>query len=227
VVDTKPDLTPVSEADRAVEAMIRGRLQRERSGDTVVGEEEGTSGDGRARRWILDPIDGTKSFVRGNPAWATLLAVERDGQLDIGVVSAPALGRRWWAQRGRGAFANGEPIRVSEVARLEDAVVCATDWTDFDRYGRADGWRAVCAGSWARRGWSDFWGHVLVAEGTADVMVEPVLNEWDVAALRVIVGEAGGRTSDLDGAEWTVGAGGLSTNGALHDEVVALLAGRG
>ena len=151
VVETKPDLTPVSESDRAVESMIRERLAADRPDDAIVGEEFGAEGDA-ARRWIVDPIDGTKSFVRGVPVWATLLALEVDDVMSVGVVSAPALGRRWWAAKGSGAFANGEPIRVSQVGAIEDAVMCFTSAPTFDEYGLGEQFRALTADCSARAG---------------------------------------------------------------------------
>jgi len=223
-VHTKPDATPVTEADRAVESMVRDRLAADRPGDAVVGEEFGASGQGR-RRWIVDPIDGTKSYVRGVPAWATLLALEVDGDAVVGVASAPALGRRWWARTGGGAFANGDPIRVSEVTRLEDAHVCAPSIRAFDAAGLGAEFRALIARCWHVGGFPDFWGHVLVAEGAADVMVEPVLSLWDVAALHPIVEEAGGRISDFGGVPWADDAPCLTTNGRVHREAVAVMAG--
>ena len=225
-VDTKPDRTPVTEADRAVETDVRERLAADRPGDAVVGEEFGAAGTG-PRRWVVDPIDGTKSFLRGVPAWATLLALEVDGSFVVGVASAPALGRRWWARTGGGAFANGEPIRVSDVTRLEDAHVCAPSIRPFDEAGLGAGFRAVVERCWHVGGFPDFWGHVLVAEGAADVMLEPVVNVWDVAALHPIVGEAGGRISDFRGERWAKDAPCLTTNARVHDEAVATLEGAG
>jgi len=223
VIETKPDLTPVSESDRAVEVMIRERLAAARPGDAIVGEEFGAEGDS-ARRWIVDPIDGTKSFVRGVPVWATLLALEVDGVMSVGVVSAPALGRRWWAAKGGGAFADGDPIRVSQVRAIEDALLCFTSAPTFDEYGLGEQFRALAADCWAARGWADFYGHVLVAEGSADIAVEPVMNLWDNAALQVVVEEAGGRFTDLAGTATSHGGDALTTNGLLHDLVVARLA---
>jgi histidinol-phosphatase len=222
VVETKPDLTPVSEADRVVERAIRARLAIDRPGDAILGEEFGTEGDG-TRRWIIDPIDGTKSFVRGVPIWATLLALEIDGRMSVGVASAPALGRRWWAAHGSGAFANGEPIRVSQVSTVEDALLCYTSSPTFDQFGLGEQFRSLAGACWAARGFSDFWGHVLVAEGTADLAVEPVMNLWDNAAIQVIVEEAGGRFTDLSGVATADGGNALSTNGRLHDDVLARL----
>jgi histidinol-phosphatase len=222
-VETKPDRTPVTEADRAVESMIHDRLESERPGDAILGEEFGLVGESR-RRWIVDPIDGTKSFVRGVPAWATLVALEVDGELVLGVSSAPALGRRWWARRGGGAFADGQPIRVSGVERVSDAHVCAPSERYFDDAGLGDAYRSLARGCWRAAGFADFWGHVLVAEGAVDVMVEPILGIWDIAALRPIVEEAGGRVSDLTGVGWAEGAPCVTTNGILHDEVLAMFA---
>ena len=221
-VDTKPDQTPVTEADRAVETAVRDRLASDRPRDAVVGEEFGASGTG-ARRWIVDPIDGTKSFVRGVPAWATLLALEVDGAFVVGIASAPALGRRWWARTGGGAFVNGDPIRVSDVGRLEDAHVCAPSIRAFDQARLGAAFRAVIERCWHVGGFPDFWGHVLVAEGAADVMLEPVVNVWDVAALHPIVAEAGGRISDFHGDAWAMDAPCLTTNARLHAEAVATL----
>jgi len=228
-VETKPDLTPVSEADRAVEQMLRERLGAARPGDAVVGEELGTHGDADsdgARRWIVDPIDGTKSYVRGIPVFATLLALERDGELAVGVVSAPALTRRWWAVRGEGAFANGDPIRVSRVATLSDAHLAYDSFPDFEQYGLGDRFLALVRRCWRSRGLGDFWAHALVAEGAVDIAIEPGgLHVWDLAALQVIVEEAGGRLTDLAGVARADGGSGVSTNGLLHDEVLAALAG--
>jgi histidinol-phosphatase len=177
-VETKPDLTPVSEADYAVETALRERLARERPGEPVLGEEEG--GDDRSG-WILDPIDGTRNFTRGIPVWATLIAYADR----VGVVSAPALGRRWWAERGTGAFANGSPIRVSAIDRIEDATLLYA----LDRPVPA---RAFDA--WHVRGFGDFWAHMLVAEGSAELAVDARgLKIWDTAPVSVIVEEAGGR----------------------------------
>ena len=180
-VETKPDLTPVSEADRLVESTLRGRIAQERPGEAVLGEEEGgedTSG------WILDPIDGTRNYTRGIPVWATLIAyAER-----IAVVSAPALGRRWWAERGSGAFADGEPIHVSGVGRLEDATVL---------YGLERPPPALAYDAWHIRGFGDFWAHMLVAEGAADAAFDASgLKIWDWAPMKILVEEAGGRYED-------------------------------
>ncbi len=225
VIETKPDRTPVTEADRGVEELVRARLETERPDDGIVGEEFGRREGTSERRWIIDPVDGTMNFSRGAPIWGTLLALQDHDRSVVGVASAPALGRRWWAARGEGAYADGEPIRVSEVSRLDDALLCYTSGPSFDDAGVGDAFRSLAAQAWAARGFSDFWGHVLVAEGTADVMLEPYLNLWDYAPLEVIVEEAGGRFSDFGGTAPTAieGASGVSTNGLLHDAVLDAL----
>lgn len=199
-VETKPDLTPVSEADRAVEEHLRERIAAERPGERVLGEELGAAGaDGP--QWVLDPIDGTRNYTRGIPVWATLISLDDT----VAVVSAPALGRRWWATRGGGAFANGTPIRVSAI----DSVEAATVLVALDRPPAAGAFAA-----WHLRGFGDFWAHMLVAEGAAEVAVDAVgLKLWDTASLAVILSEAGGR---FDGR--------ISSNGLLHDAAVAELA---
>jgi histidinol-phosphatase len=221
-VETKPDLTPVSEADRAAEQLIRDRLVVARPGDSVHGEEYGTDGDS-ARRWIIDPIDGTKNYVRGVPVWATLLALEEDGEMRVGVVSAPALGHTWWAVRGGGAFADGAPIGVSKVKKLEDAHLCYSDFKWWEEYGLQDEFEGLARKVWRTRGFGDFWSHILVAEGAADIAAEPVVALWDLAPLLVIVEEAGGTFTDLAGNHTADGGSAVSTNGLLHDEVLATL----
>jgi histidinol-phosphatase len=223
-VETKPDLTPVSEADRAVEAVIRDRLAGVHPDDAILGEEMGATGDAR-RRWIVDPIDGTKSYVRGVPVWATLLALESDGDPVVGVVSAPALGRRWWAAAGAGAFADGDRIHVSDVHALEDAQLCFANFRDWEPKGLGEPMLALAARVWRAVGFGDFWGHMLVAEGAAEAMIEPELALWDVAALRPIISEAGGRCTDLEGSPATGPGGCVTTNGHVHGEVLAALGG--
>jgi len=220
-VETKPDLTPVSEADQAAEAAIRALVARDRAGEGVLGEEFGDDGGGDVR-WIVDPIDGTTNYVRGVPIWATLLALEREGRVELALVSAPALGRRWWALRGGGTWAAGSRCRVSAVERIEDAAVSTTSARRMP-----DGWTEIVRRAWSNRGLGDFWQYCLVAEGAVDVGTDSVVNLWDYAAVQLLLEEAGGRCTTFDGAEPAHGASLLGTNGALHDEVVALLANRG
>jgi histidinol-phosphatase len=238
VVDTKPDLTPVTEADRAVEEALRRRIVADRPGHAVVGEELGDeAAGGGGWRWVIDPIDGTKNYVRGVPVWATLIALQRDGEGVVGVVSAPALGRRWWAARGEGAWAAGAVpsapaaaaarVRVSAVAALDDAFLSYDSVSGFDERGLGQAFLSLAGRCWRTRGYGDFWSHVLVAEGACDIAVEPDVAEWDVAALQVIVEEAGGRFSDLAGVARADGGSALSTNGVLHDQVLAALATSG
>ena len=222
VVETKPDLSPVTEADRAVEQALRKRIAEERPGHGVVGEELGAEERGDAR-WILDPIDGTKNYVRGIPVFGTLIALQRDGAMVLGVVSAPALGRRWGAARGVGAFAGGRPIRVSRVAELHDAVLAYSSLGSWEQHGLGERFTALARRCWRTRGFGDFWSHMLVAEGAADVACEPEVALWDLAALQVIVEEAGGRCTDLSGAARADGGSAVTSNGLLHDRVLAIL----
>jgi histidinol-phosphatase len=229
VVETKPDLTPVSEADRAVEQSLRERLDRVHPGDAVVGEEFGAStGHGSSRRWIVDPIDGTMSYVRGVPVWGTLLALEDEGSLVLGLVSAPALGRRWWAARGEGAFlreTGSEPrsLQVSGVHELEDAQLCFSDYDQWHGTSRLDALLELGRRCWRTRGFGDFWQHMLVAEGAVDIAVDPGVSLWDLAAPLVIVNEAGGRLTDLAGEARADGGDGLASNGRLHELVLEAL----
>ena len=228
VVEAKPDLTPVSDADRAVESLVRDRLATARPEDAVIGEEYGATGGG-SRRWIIDPIDGTKNFVRGAPVWATLLALQVDEQIVAGVVSAPALGRRWWAARGDGAWTTSPGVdkrrcTVSSVASLDDAFLSYSSlhaWPDG-----GDALVELARRTWRSRAFGDFWSHMLVAEGAVDASFEPEVSLWDLAALQPIVEEAGGRFTDLSGVDRADGGSVLCTNGRLHDELLAVLAPR-
>jgi histidinol-phosphatase len=216
-VDTKPDLTPVSEADRAAEEAIRARVASSGRGEGVLGEEFGD--DGGDARWIVDPIDGTTNYVRGVPVWATLLALEREGKVVLGLVSAPALRRRWWAQRGEGAYADGEPCRVSRIARIEACAVSTTSSRNMP-----GGWQTIVERAWSNRGLGDFWQHCLVAEGAVDVACDSVMQVWDYAPVQIVVEEAGGRCTTYQGGTPHPSGSFVATNGVLHDEVVALLA---
>jgi histidinol-phosphatase len=221
-VSAKPDLTPVSDADLAVEGALREVLAAERPEDAVLGEEHGLTGSG-PRQWVVDPIDGTKNFVRGAPVWASLIALLVDGRVEVGVVSAPALGRRWWAARGKGAFRNGEAIHVSSVGRLPDAFLSYSSLTGWAEQGRLDSLLKLSETAWRTRAFGDFWSHVLVAEGAVDASFEPEVSLWDLAALQVIVEEAGGRFTSLEGEARPDGGSVVCSNGLLHDEVLARL----
>ncbi len=230
VVETKPDLTPVTEADTTVERAVRERLAEVRPDDAIVGEEYGSSGasDG-GRRWIIDPIDGTKNYVRGIPVWATLLALHDDDQATVGVVSAPALGRRWWAALGAGAFAadglstEPRPLRVSAVRALADAQLLVSGFDGWEEQGRLDQLLSLARRCWRTRGFGDFWTYMLIAEGVAEVGCEPVVSLWDLAAPQVIVEEAGGTFTDLGGVRTADGGDALATNGLLHEQALALV----
>ena len=227
VVAAKPDLTPVSDADLAVEQAIRSTLATRRPADAVLGEEDGESGTG-PRRWVVDPVDGTKNFVRGVPVWATLIALQDEGEVTVGVVSAPALGRRWWAARGHGAHTGGSlaasrPIRVSAVGALSDASVAYSSLTGWEQQGRLPGLLQLSRQVWRTRAYGDFWSHMLVAEGAVDASFEPEVSLWDLAALQVVVEEAGGRFTDLGGTRGPAGGSVVCSNGLLHDDVLEAL----
>ena len=226
LVETKPDLTPVTDADRAIEDAVRRTLAAERPDDAVVGEESGTTGAG-PRTWIVDPIDGTKNFVRGVPVWATLIALRAHGDVVVGVVSAPALQRRWWAARGDGAWTQGphgpRRLAVSRVSELGDAFVSYSSLDGWQARGRGQGFRDLCDRAWRTRAFGDFWSHMLVAEGAVDVSCEPEVSLWDLAALQPIVEEAGGRFSDLSGLARPDGGSVVCSNGLLHDDVLRTL----
>jgi histidinol-phosphatase len=248
VITTKPDNTPVTDADRAVETAIREALGTHRSGDGLVGEEFGSNKGSSGRYWVIDPIDGTKNFMRGVPTWATLIAlvqVDASGneEVVVGIASAPALARRWAAAKGQGATVrfnagtddftdtdadkdfesfslavNEKKISVSKVSALSDASI---SYSDFVGWGdRLEPFQKMLAGAWRTRGIGDFWSHMLVAEGAVDVAVEPSLVVWDMAALDIIVREAGGVFTNTAGQNGPFGGSGVSTNGILHNEVI-------
>ncbi len=233
-VETKPDMTPVSEADKAAEELIRSQLQRARPRDAVLGEEFGSEGGG-ARRWIVDPIDGTKNYVRGVPVWATLiaLAVRGEGGPEgddgvVGMVSAPALGRRWWASKGGGAYTGrslttATRMQVSRVDRLADASFAYSSLSGWEERGRLDGFLDLTRGCWRTRGYGDFWSYMMVAEGSVDICAEPELSLWDMAAPSVVVREAGGRFTGLDGRPGPYGRDAAASNGLLHEELLSYL----
>ncbi|MCB5183241.1 histidinol-phosphatase [Streptomyces antimicrobicus] len=235
-VETKPDMTPVSEADTATETAIRALLREARPADAILGEEYGLVGSG-PRRWVVDPIDGTKNYVRGVPVWATLISLmeeDENGRFRpvVGVVSAPALGRRWWASEGGGAFAGGDlategRIGVSKVAALGDASFAYSSLGGWEEQGRLEGFLDLTRACWRTRGYGDFWPYMMVAEGSLDLCAEPELNLWDMAAIAVVVTEAGGRFTSLDGVDGVDGGNAAASNGLLHEELLAYVRPRG
>jgi histidinol-phosphatase len=229
-VESKPDLTPVTEADRAVERTVRGVLSRTRPDDLVLGEEYGPGEQAAdsGRRWIVDPIDGTKNYVRGIPVWATLIALQEEGRITVGVASAPALSRRWWAAQGRGAFMTaglGDPrrLQVSAISQLSDAQLSFAGFEDWEATGRLEALLELARRCWRSRAFGDFWGYMLVAEGAVEITCEPVVELWDLAAPQVIVEEAGGRFTNLRGEPRADGGSGLGTNGVLHGAALEIL----
>ncbi len=223
-VESKPDMTPVSEADRAVEKMVAERLATVRPGDQLLGEEYGQSGQTSTRQWHLDPIDGTKNYIRGNPVYATLIALFDDDEPAVGVVSAPKLQRRWWAAKGQGAYCNGEPIRVSKVKAMSDAFFCYGSLNWWKAAGRTENFETIKDVCWRHRGFGDFWMHMLVAEGAADFAIEPIdMNPWDLAALQIIITEAGGTHSDVAGNMSLTTGSLVTSNGLLHQDILRLV----
>ena len=233
VVTTKPDNTPVTDADKATEEALRALLKNHRPDDGIVGEEFGNDAGNAERYWVIDPIDGTKNFLRGVPTWATLIGLiekQSDGRevVVVGVVSAPALFRRWHASEGNGAFvsinkAAPQRINVSQVSEIKDASI---SYSDFIGWGeRLAPFQELMAAAWRTRGIGDFWSHMLVAEGAVDVAIEPSLALWDMAALDIIVREAGGRFTNVAGVDGSLGGSGLSTNSAIHQKIVDKLNG--
>ena len=238
VITTKPDKSPVTDADKSVETAISSAIHGKYPNDGIVGEEFGTSGSrgSRDRYWVIDPIDGTKNFLRGVPTWATLIALVENENVVASVVSSPALYRRWYASVGGGAFvtegassavSKGEAksaprkLAVSKVSQLSDASIA---YSDFQGWGaRRSNFEKLLDGAWRTRGLGDFWSHMLVAEGAVDVAIEPSLALWDMAALDLIVREAGGKFSSLDGVDGPFGPNAISSNGALHSAIVAAL----
>jgi histidinol-phosphatase len=226
-VTRKPDRTPVTDADTAAEDALRTAIAAERPGDAVLGEERGGAVTDAERGWVLDPIDGTKNFSRGVPVWASLIALTVRGEPVVGVASAPALGRRWWAAKGGGAWTSDPSgtrrIGVSGVAELADAYLSTTDVKTFDAIGRRDDYLRLVDACWETRAFGDFWMYCLVAEGVLDVAVDAAANPWDLAALVPILTEAGGTLTDLSGAATFAGGDGLASNGAVHEAALAIV----
>lgn len=222
--ETKPDRTPVTEADLAAERAMLDLLGAERPGDSVLSEEAGASGESD-RQWVLDPVDGTKQFLRGLPSWATLIALREADATTVAVVSAPALGRRWWATKGGGSFSDGgEAISVSAIDSIDDAVLLHAELGAWDAIGGPERLVDLAARCWQSRGYGDFWIHCLVAEGSAEIAAEPGPSLWDLAAPALIVEEAGGRFTSLDGDDGPGFGSALSSNGLLHEAALQALA---
>ncbi|MBP1820160.1 histidinol-phosphatase [Mycobacterium sp. OAE908] len=229
-IDTKPDLTPVTDADRSVEGAVRDTLSAERPDDAVLGEEFGGTAVFTGRQWVIDPIDGTKNFVRGVPVWATLIALLHDGVPIAGVASAPALQRRWWAGAGEGAFtsfAGGAPrrIAVSSVADVESASLSFSSLSGWAELGRRDRFIEFTDIVWRVRAYGDFLSYCLLAEGAVDIAAEPEVSLWDLAALDIVVREAGGAFTSLTGVAGPHGGSAVATNGLLHESVLNRLNG--
>lgn len=226
-VMSKPDLTPVTDADTAVEDAIRRTLSRVRSRDAVTGEEAGTTGHSQ-RHWVIDPIDGTKNFVRGVPVWATLIALVVNGEVVVGVVSAPAIQRRWWASKGHGSWTGRSLLKatrcqVSDVRRLEDASLSYSSLSGWEERGRLDDFVSLTRRCWRTRAYGDFWSYMLLAEGAVDLAAEPELAVYDMAALDVIVREAGGQFTSLAGQSGPFGGNAVASNRHLHDAALSFL----
>jgi histidinol-phosphatase len=222
-IETKPDRTEVTIADRNTEEALTSAILDRFPDHQVLGEEFGVKGNDQSGwRWIIDPIDGTSNFTRGVPVWATLIAAEHNGVLQAAMVSCPALHRRWWAIAGQGAYADGKRIHVSKVSELTNCFISYSDgyWTDLDRRAKLQALLAQCG---RERSFGDFWQHMLVAEGAIDAAVEPIVSLWDLAAIQLIVEEAGGRFTSLDGVPRADAGSAVSTNGVLHDTVLAAL----
>jgi histidinol-phosphatase len=228
-VESKPDLSPVTDADQTVERRIRQMLTSARHGDAIRGEEYDDQGES-SRVWVIDPIDGTKNYLRGVPVWATLIALIEDGEAVLGVVSAPALGRRWFAAKGEGAWtgrsmSSARRIHVSAVAELAEASFSYSSLSGWERQERLADFLALTRVVWRTRGYGDFWSYMLVAEGVCDIAAEPTLALYDMAALAPIITEAGGRFTDTSGeVEGPFGRDALATNALLHTQVLAYLA---
>lgn len=222
-VETKPDLSPVTIADRTAEACLRRRIEERFPAHAILGEEYGASRDGAPYRWLLDPIDGTASFVRGSPLWGVMIALEHDEEPQLGVLHFPGLGETVWASRGGGAWCNDRRAQVSTMARLEAATLLYTDPRGFAPVRREEGFQRLRHATGFERTWGDCYGHALVATGRAEIMLDPVLHEWDAAALLPILEEAGGAFTDWRGNRTTQGGSGISTNAALAQSVRRML----
>jgi myo-inositol-1(or 4)-monophosphatase len=223
-VETKPDNSPVTIADRAAEERLRKLMEKHTPGYGIIGEEFGTTAGAADREWVVDPIDGTKAFIHGVPLFGTLLALLEGGKPVVGVISLPALGQVVHAAAGAGCFLDGEPCRVSTAARIEDALLLDGSATTMERLGHGPAWAALRKRAKLHRGWGDCYGHMLVACGRAEAMVDPIVSIWDVAPMAVILPEAGGRFSSFSGRDSITENSGISSNGAIHEAILRGLA---
>lgn len=224
-VERKTDATPVTIADREAEQLLRQRIAGRFPDHGIIGEEFGEANPAAPCRWLLDPIDGTQTFIRGVPLWGVMAGLEFEGDPVAGVVHFPALQETLWARRGGGAWWNGQPARVSDVTRLEDATLLTTDVRGFSALGKQAELERLRARATFERTWGDCYGHALVATGRAEIMLDPILNEWDACALRPILEEAGGHFVTWEGHRDVRGGSGIATNAALHDEVLRVMRG--
>jgi histidinol phosphatase-like enzyme (inositol monophosphatase family) len=222
-VERKGDDSPVTVADRGAEQLLRRLIEGRFPGHAVVGEEYGESERDSTYRWIIDPIDGTQSFIRGVPLYGVLIGLEIAGEVAVGVSHFPGLGEMVAAARGEGCRWNGRPAHVSDVSRLDQALLVFSDWAGFAGHGRAEAWARLCQATRTLRGWGDCYGHCLVATGRAEVMLDPIMSAWDCAALLPILQEAGGTFTDWQGQATIYGQEAVSTNGALFDQVMEIV----
>jgi len=223
-IDRKPDRSFVTQADTSIEKALRERIEQRYPDHGILGEEFGSTA-GRDTRWIIDPIDATHSFMRGLPMFATLIGLERAGEMVLGVISAPAMRERWHALRGGGAWSGKRQLHVSSISQLEESQVFYASRTAFTAAGKSRGFDAVVGAAWRDRGFGDFWGYALVAEGTGEAMIEPELYPWDLAAPLILIEEAGGRLTDFSGKRTHSGGSAVASNGLIHDEVLRRLNG--
>ena len=225
-VEQKADTSLVTAADRGAEQLLRRLIEDRFPDHAIFGEEFGETDRDSTHRWIIDPIDGTQSFVRGVPLYGVLVGLEIAGEMVVGVAYLPGLGEMVAAATGEGCRWNGRPARVSDVPRLDQALVVYTDYANFARYGRADAWARLQAATYTQRGWSDCYGYCLVATGRAEVMLDPIMSPWDCAALLPILQEAGGTFTDWDGNVTIYAGNALSTNGVLFEQVMEIVQSR-
>jgi histidinol-phosphatase len=226
ITEYKEDQSPVTIADRQSERLMREMIEERYPGHSILGEEEGETRPGATFRWIIDPIDGTKTFVRGVPMYAVLVGLERAGETVVGAINIPALGELLHAARGQGCSWNGRRARVSSVASLGDALLLCTDTASIEKHGRAAAYRRMVAATKLQRSWGDAYGYVLLATGRAEVMLDPIVSVWDCAALLPVVTEAGGTFTDWSGVSTIHGGEALATNGLLYEQLIALVGER-